>query len=135
VIASDFFEDIRRRPGMWLPAIDYDVAAAFVLGADSACYGGLLFGFREWLIVKVDGGNNLAWTELLLRLALPETIYPRQQLKQLTDQRPVVDFLFQTICDFVHERDRMDGARSIFLEYEKWLRRQDWYDPDATKRG
>ena len=59
-------EKARRAPGMWFRPVTFDVAVAFISGYDAALHEGPLTGLREWLIVRVDGGNNLAWPGLVL---------------------------------------------------------------------
>ncbi len=57
--------NLRKRPGMYVYPVTYDTAVAFVDGYDAATQRGLLVGFREWLIVKLDGGSNLVWSALV----------------------------------------------------------------------
>src|SRR5439155_10334091 len=71
-----------KRPTMYVPSLDFDAVAGFFQGFDVATYGGLLTGFREWLIVRLGYANNLAWTQLVLRLAFPDAESPRQKLLQ-----------------------------------------------------
>src|SRR5688572_4551159 len=52
---------------MYIQPETYAVAAAFVLGYDQACEGGVLVGFREWLVVRVGTGPNLNWIGLSCR--------------------------------------------------------------------
>jgi hypothetical protein len=114
---------------MWLPTVTFDVTAAYVLGINCASYGGLLSGFREWLIVKCDWRNNLAWTELVLRIAFPDTDDPRALLKSEDHDRHARETLFELLDAFFAETRKRDGLRFIFLRYQSWLRRQEWYTP------
>jgi hypothetical protein len=104
---------------MYLRVNTYDAAVSFVNGYNIALSGGLLVGFREWLIVRVDGANNMAWTELvLLELGNPEA---------QGEQSVLIQGLFRVLEDFVAVRDVHGGLRRIYAAYEKWLQRQDWY--------
>lgn len=48
------------RPAMWVGMPPYLARIeAFIDGFDMACYGGPLQGWREWLIVRVNLGDNL----------------------------------------------------------------------------
>jgi hypothetical protein len=106
---------------MYLRVNTYDAAVAFVGGYNTAQSGGLLVGFREWLIVRVDGAENRAWTELvLLELGDP---------KEKGEQSELIKGLFRVLEEFVAVRDVRDGLRRIYAAHEKWLQRQDWYKP------
>ena len=60
------FENVRANPGMYIPNATYEAVAAFVLGYDIACEGGVLVGFREWLIPRV-GTPGTTWAGRNLR--------------------------------------------------------------------
>lgn len=125
-------EVMLTRPGMCLTEVSYDSAVAYLMGANAICHGGILHGFREWLIPKVNGRNNNMWSELVLALDFPDSESPRTNLEQLSDHKPVISFLHQILKEFWDERNQK-GLRIIFLNYEKWLRKQDWYDPTSPK--
>ncbi|MGW1506623.1 hypothetical protein ACWCQW_50885 [Streptomyces mirabilis] len=38
--------------------------------------GGMCAGFREWRIVRLDHGNNLAWSALVRHLAPNDFVHP-----------------------------------------------------------
>jgi len=120
-------ERVRKCPGMYLRCVQFDVAVAFVDGFDLATNGGLLVGFREWLIVRLNAGDNLAWSELILTIDQSE----RAGDPSTATEEARVAFLFSTLDEFLTERERPTGMRSIFVRYEDWLRAQDWYDPGS----
>ncbi|WNG26365.1 hypothetical protein F0U62_21800 [Cystobacter fuscus] len=122
-------ENVRRRPGMYLRRVDFDVAVAFVHGFHVATNGGLLVGFREWLIVRLNDGNNLDWSELLSRIDQSERVGD----PSAATEEARVAFLFSTLDEFLAERERPTGMRSIFVRYEDWLRAQDWYGPGSPQ--
>ncbi|HWY87735.1 MAG TPA: hypothetical protein VNX28_13470 [Gemmataceae bacterium] len=127
-------ENVKKRPGMYFPKVEFDVVAAFITGFNLAGNGGLLLGFRQWLIVKLGYGNNLAWDALVLRLTFPEIESSSTQLlAQSENQKRAVESLFGLIETFLEERDATDGLRKIFLRYEGWLKRQDWYVPSSPQ--
>ena len=128
------FENVRLRTGMYIVDATYESVAAFVLGYDIACEGGVLVGFREWLIPRVGTGNNQGWPELALYLAFPEA--DRRVPVRLTAemQKHAIDSLFRTISEFDDaRRNRGGGLRKVYLEYERWLRTQSWYDPSSPE--
>ncbi|MFI4849313.1 MAG: hypothetical protein ACIAZJ_09470 [Gimesia chilikensis] len=125
-------EMMLTRPGMCLSEVSYDSAVAYLMGANMNCHGGILHGFQEWLMIKIDISTNLMWSELVLHFALPNSASPRDELGQLSDHKPLIAFLHQMLKEFWDERNEK-GLRIIYLNYEKWLRKRDWYDPTSPK--
>jgi hypothetical protein len=125
--------DLRKRPEMYLPVVTYEAAASFVLGYDAALQGGLLLGFREWLVTQLKQGSNLSWSVLaleLIRQRAPESI--SVNTSPMTDNHSAaVDGLLSTIETFLRERNQTGGARRIFATYGQWLEQQDWYGPSS----
>lgn len=107
---------IRARPGMVLPRADLDTALAFVDGMNYACQGGLLVGLREWLVVRLDGPNNLRWYGLV-----------RKHVRGTTAASPTGDeeisVAFELLEEFFDIR-AADGLLEIFRKYDEWLSRQ-----------
>lgn len=129
---SDLFAFIRQRPSMYVSEPSYNTITAFITGFDQASHGGVLVGFREWLIVLNDGPNNLSWPSLVLSSAFPDASSPESHVRDSDEaDRHATDHLFQLLEDFTEKRDRADGLRRIYLEYENWLRHQDWYTPQS----
>lgn len=117
--------NVKDRPGMYLRVSTFDAAAAFVDGYDAALCGGVLVGLREWLIVRVDGANNLAWSGLILHvLGDPDA---------QGDQAMLIKGLFNVLEEFMGVRGGTDGLRRIYVSYEKWLRSQEWYTPTSPQ--
>ncbi|QDV21595.1 hypothetical protein Pan153_62850 [Gimesia panareensis] len=125
-------EVMLTRPGMCLSEVSYDSAVAYLMGANMTCHGGILHGFQEWLMIKIEIDTNLMWSELVLHFALPNSESPRDELEKLSDHKPLISFLHQMLKEFWRERNEK-GLRIIFLNYEKWLRKRDWYDPTSSK--
>jgi hypothetical protein len=124
-------QQVTKRPGMYFSPVNYDTAAAFLQGFDVANSGAALTGFREWLVLRVGCGNNLAWSELVLRLAFPDAESPRKCLSQSGNQKQATELLFGLLDEFWHQRETHQGLRRIYLCYQEWLRRQDWYGPSS----
>lgn len=124
-------QQVKRCPGMYLSAVDFDMATALLVGFDLANFGGVLIGFREWLIVKLGYGNNLSWRLLILCVVFPDAENPRQQLHQPRAQDRAVEALFSLLEEFWEEKEAPNGLRRIFLRYQEWLQRQDWYEPSS----
>ncbi len=124
-------QEVIKRPGIYLYPVEFDVAAAFIQGFDVASSGGTLVGFREWLVVRLGYGNNLAWSESALRLAFPDAEFPRQCLLQSGEQKRAVELLFGLLEEFWQEREAPHGLLRIYLRYQAWLQRQDLYGPTS----
>lgn len=125
------FKQVRRHPGMYLHDRTFGEASAFVLGCDAGNDSCLLDGFREWLIVKVDGYNNLAWSALVLHLAFPGHPNPQDAWRESErNNRIAIDVLFDLLDEFlVAKGPRHEGLKDIYCRYQSWLEKQDWYDP------
>ena len=126
------FETLRMRPGMYVQEPTYATLCAFVLGYDLALDGGVLRGFREWLITRLGDANNLAWPALVLRAAFPGAPNPEAEVHSSTaSQKQAINVLFELIGEFDRLRAEPDGMRRIFAAYERWLATQSWYTPDS----
>jgi hypothetical protein len=117
-------EEVRKAPGMFLGSISYEAAVAFLNGYDIALAGGPLCGFREWLVLRVGGGNNLGWSGLVKELLGEAGLVKRKQT--LEGQKIAIEFLFSLLEEFMTERDE-HGVRRVYVAYEQWLREQSWY--------
>ncbi len=126
----DLLEHVLRCPGMYCPKVDYDLITAFINGVDHGNNCGLLKGFREWLIVRLNSGNNQVWTELVLHFAYPESASPRDDLAK-SDHTHAINTLRTLLERYWNARREMHGLCWIFVDYKEWLSRQDWYGPDC----
>lgn len=125
------FRNIRARPGVYFLGSEfgYDQLTALVGGVDIGSQHSLLAGFREFLILELDGGNNLAWPELALRLSVPDTGRPLDP----DADRTAVDGLFDLLDEFLAEVTDSRARTRIYHEYFQWLQRQRWYDGDLER--
>ena len=127
------FENVRQRPGMYLGTSAFDAVVAYVMGYDDATYGGILQVFHEGLVVRTNGGNNLHWKGIVLCIALPDDVNPeRAVLASENASKVAVGTMFDLIEQFTEDRENR-GLRKIILDYEEWLRRQDWYDASSPQ--
>ena len=124
---------VRQRPSMHGLDGTYATITAFVLGCDAGSSGGMLTGFREWLVVRLDNGNNLGWPALIRHLA------PQGWTHPLTPEADTeaVTALFDLLEEFLEQREQPDSLFKIYTAYQDWLKTQSWYhseppQPDQT---
>lgn len=109
---------------MYLLQETYAAMAAFVQGYDAAYEGGLLAGFREWLVVRLMIGSNLGWSALVLHAAFPDVQSPQDALRTKPDtERLAIDALFNLLAEFDEVRRQHEGLKDIFVAYEKYVNR------------
>ena len=122
---------VRLRPGMYFggSTLRYDQLVAFVTGVDVGSQGALLAGFRELLVLKYDGGSNLAWFALVVRLRVPDASIPLGP----EDDQAAVDGLFDLLDEFLAETGAAFGPARIYHEYFLWLQQQSWYKPELER--
>lgn len=104
----------------------YDQVVAFVSGMDIGSQHALLDGFREFLVLKLDSGNNLAWWALVRHLTVPDCPHPLAP----AEEQVAVEGLFDLLDEFLAESGSPGGVATILREHQLWLRRQSWFDPD-----
>jgi hypothetical protein len=126
------FEDVRNRIGSYLREPTYACAVALVVGYDLACAGGVLAGFREWLIARLGRGNTLSWDALVLEVAFDGSKDAQQAVRaSAATEKQAIDVLFDLIAELDEVRSAPDGLRRIYANYERWLRTQEWFDPSS----
>jgi hypothetical protein len=117
---------------MYLPDPTYAAVSALIHGYDLAKEGGVLCGFREWLITRLGTGDNLAWPVLVLHTAFPNASDPREIVRSSPAMEGrAIETLFELLAEFDRARSGPDGMRRVFLDYEAWLRQQSWYKPNS----
>lgn len=129
----DLLASIRQRPSMHGLDSSYATITAFVLGCDAGSSGGMLTGFREWLIVRLGHGNNLTWPALVRHLTPDGWTHP---LTPEADAQAVTT-LFQLLEEFLEQREQPDSLFKIYIAYQAWLNTQSWHhletlEPDQT---
>lgn len=132
---KELFDDVRNHTRMYVRTGTYDEVAAFVLGCDAANDFCLLHGFREWLVLKVDGYDNFVWTELVLRLAFPGSVDPSAAVATSpANNRVAINALFDMLSDFFVARGvRHERLKDIFCQYQAWLERRERENDDETE--
>src|SRR5262245_53390437 len=94
-------ETVRRHLGMYVEAETFDCGVSFLSGSGTAQSGGFLVGFREWLVVRADRANNLAWPGVLLTVV--------GGLEARGDSAKTINGLFDLLEEFFAARQAGDG--------------------------
>ncbi len=125
------FESLVRsicaRPGMYVGQPSYHAVCCYLDGFNVGRGGGPLLGFREWLIVRANSGNNLHWPELVRRLS-----EVGQSTSQVSEEERI-KALGNRIDEFLRYRND-NGITKVFYEYGRWLLRKRWYRGPLRKR-
>lgn len=114
---------------MYLGASDltYREHVALVQGL-SYGHPGLLTGFQEFLVLKLDDGDNLGWPTLVKRIALSAAA----PVDASADEQATIDAAFNLLDEFLAETRGTD-ASAILREHLLWKQRQPWYDVDLLR--
>jgi hypothetical protein len=130
------FSLVARRPLMYLIRDDFPTVVAFVEGCDQGNAGGLLAGFREWLITRLGYGNNLTWWALVLLVAEPgmdDSPHPDPQTPE-ADAR-ARQTLYALLDEFLALTAEHGGRRRIHAAHQTWLTAHDAAIRDAIDRS
>jgi hypothetical protein len=107
-----------------------DTVMAYLRGFDVARDGGPLCGLREWLIVRLNEGNNQVWEGLVTRLfpAVAEQVgyQPGEEASRIRALGAVLEVFFQ------YRREQ--GLTKIFHDYGKWLLKHRWYNGPVRQK-
>ncbi|WP_447006689.1 hypothetical protein ACRAKI_09525 [Saccharothrix isguenensis] len=93
----------------------------------------MLTGFREWLIVRLDGGHNLAWPALVLRAVAAEERVADLKSADGESDKFRLDGLFRLLDEFFEQKGDRDGVARIYFRYGEWLKGQSWYRPEMLE--
>jgi hypothetical protein len=115
-----------KRPGMYVGCGSYAAVSAFLEGFDRARDGGPLAGLHPWMVLRSNGGNNVAWSMLVLVEALGTL--PGPDCAALSDEENArcIAKLADILATFFEERQRR-SVTAIQHDYAKWLLRRKWY--------
>jgi len=105
---------------MFVANVDYDSVVAFLIGYDAALSNCHLLGFHEWLVLEVSYGSNLSWSEVVLKIAFPESDIPRQQLCDSRTHQHAIKSLSECLGRFYEAKIRFRGIQKIIIEYREW---------------
>ena len=120
MILKEIIEGMIKRPGMFVSEPHFSNMCSFLNGYDFANDGGVLVGFREWLVTTLEYGDNFTWDGLInhyILINFPEFT-----------EKDKVEKLGTFILNFLEEKEKYRGLKLIYINYELWLRAQSWYN-------
>ncbi|MFE4172472.1 hypothetical protein ACFRR7_10470 [Streptomyces sp. NPDC056909] len=127
-----FIEQLRARPGMYGLTGTYHPTAMLLLGFDLARDGGVLRGFREWLIVRKGERSSFVWYALVFQEALPGISLRNWGHLEPEQDRRAVDHLFSLVLEFLDIRDDAEKLARMYAEYHSLRTLNDRADQDEA---
>jgi hypothetical protein len=115
------------RPGIYVGCADFSAVVAYIDGFNAARGGGPLLGFREWLIVKANAGNNLHWAGLV------KLIHSPPSLQDADKEEYWIGVAGRWIAEYLAFRNEY-GITKVYYEYGRWLLRKRWYRGPLRKK-
>jgi hypothetical protein len=121
---------------MFLPDDGFVSHTVFVTGLDAGAGWGLLEGFREFLLVKIDQESSLWWPVLVVWLVEPvgHKQVDYRKLDAEADAAATAK-LYELLDEFLVVRQGRGGLAQIFGDYLAMRRRcgfTDGHVPDPT---
>jgi hypothetical protein len=122
-------EHLCARPGMYVGAGSFSEVVAYLDGFDAGRGGAPLLGFRQWLVVRANTGNNLHWANLvkLLGPAVPTS----------DSAGPPEGHWIRAAGTLITEYLRYraeNGLTKVYYDYGRWLLRKRWYRGPLRKK-
>jgi hypothetical protein len=85
---------------------------------------GCLTGYREWLLPRIEDGDNLAWPGVVQMLLESESVAGKDAIARLGE-------LLDEFYAFTRENA---GSRRcltrVYVRYHAWLLSRSWYGPE-----
>ncbi len=106
-----------HRPGMFVVPTSFGAVCAYLAGFDAARSHGPLMGLHQWLVVRLNDGNNVHWPGLARQL-LPGGMESAEE--------QAIRELGVLLSEFFEYR-KTQGITKIFHDYARWLLRRSWY--------
>ncbi|GAV41937.1 hypothetical protein [Streptomyces acidiscabies] len=118
---KELIQALHDRPGVFGLNGYYYPTTMLLQGFDLARSGGLLYGFREWLIVRRNECSSLQWHLLVIQEALPGVdVGGWKEPDHFTpnENRQIVDRLFSLILEFLEIRKDERKLGRVYAQYE-----------------
>lgn len=105
---------------MYVAPGTFENVGAYLTGLDEAT--GCLTGFREWLLPRLESGDNLTWLGVVLCVFEKEACEIDRRIERLGE-------LIEEFFEFVENRSTHEGLMRVYVRYHAWLLTQDYYQP------
>lgn len=112
------FIAICHQPLLVVQSVRYETVCAYIDGYDSALHGGLLVGFRHWLLSCDSERTNLPWWALVRRRVFVG-VSPDAPLSEADSQLALAELA--SCLDMFMQCVITGGLESVFDRYNKWL--------------
>ncbi len=120
---ADSFRDMVRHlckyPGRYVPAPSFICVCTDLCGYDAALDNVPLAGFREWLVLKFDDGDNMVWDGLAHFIIRPDIEYTR--VLSWDQEKERIASLGLLLEEFIEHREKV-GVDKIRHDHEAWKR-------------
>lgn len=114
-------DSVCKRPGMYVVTASLDCVIAYIDGLDRAT--GCLAGFREWLVIRFEDGDNLYWGGLFRMLLRDGNVTDPESIE-------ILGRVFNEFKEFVDScSSRREAQLKIYLRYHAWLLNRPYYKP------
>lgn len=113
---DELLVDFESRAGMYIDPVRFETVVAFVNGYNLATDNTLLFGFREWLQVKLGRRSALVWSHLILE---HEGLLERSGNADQALQDQMTQAVFSNLRAFLKTRASADDFAAVFLRYSE----------------
>lgn len=118
---------IRDKPYALMLDGSYRSFAAMVDGFDIGSAGRALLGLREWLVVRHQTGNNLAWPGLVAMAAFPDDPSRwRPWNGQVESGAEDVAGAVEVLLEFLRHRSSVGGAASLLRAHAELVASKGW---------
>ncbi len=97
---------------------------ALLQGFDMAKDYSPLDGLKQWLVVRLDYGNNLAWDALALLVL--DVKFDKFAEGKIQEHHDAIVSLINLVEEFLNDREKR-GVEAIISDHQTWLKSQDWY--------
>jgi hypothetical protein len=113
--AYNLVDSLSSRPGMYVNPVNFSTVVAFIDGYDAGTGNYLLFGFREWLQIKLGKRSSFAWPNLILERE--GLLSSRVKMDDEEAQEKLLNLAFADLREFLKIRSDAAQLASVFSEY------------------
>lgn len=129
----ELLRKVRQRPGMYGVGNNLREIHAFIHGLDAGTSYRLLDGFREFLILKTGGGENLGWPSLVNLLVIGASEHRSRSPESPDEEQMVLDATFELLDEFLAEMRSPHRRERLHHEFVLWQQSQSHYNPNLIR--